>query len=179
MIAKLQELRNELGWQGMSGIVLLLLGLIFSNAVMGPQEERASEMRERAESLDQGAIPGSEMPREATQSPAVMLEKFYDFFTSDEPITDHLARIYGLAESSGLVLREGDYKVVQDKGGRMTQYQILLPVTGSYNQLRGFVARLLDQVKVISLDQIKFERKNANNPAIEAQIMITLYIVRP
>jgi len=179
MIARIQQLKHELGWQGMSGIVLVLLGLFFSNAVLKPQEERAGVMRDKAESLNQRSSLSAGIPGDTPQSKAVVLKRFYDFFVDDKEITDHLAKIYNLAESSGLVLRQGDYKLVLGKNERLMQYQILLPVTGGYNQVRGFVARLLDKVPVISLDQINFERKNANVPTIEAQIMITLYIVRP
>ena len=153
MMEKLQRLRSELGWQGTGGIMLLVLGLLLSNAVLKPQEERATEMRDQAESQNQRSSLSAEMRREALKSPSAMLEKFYGFFAGDQEITDHLAKIYNLAQSNGLELRQGDYKVVRDKDERMTQYQISLPVAGGYNQIRGFAAHVLDEVPVISLDQ--------------------------
>ena len=179
MKARLQQFRHELGWQGMSGILLLLLGLLISDTVLAPQEQRAAAMRDRVEAQNPRSSMSAELQRDVLRSPADMLDKFYGFFVDDQEITDHLAKIYNLAQANGLVLLQGDYKVVRDKNVRMTQYQISLPVTGSYNQIRGFAAHLLDKVPVISLDQIKFERKHPNSPTIEAQIMITLYLVRP
>ena len=174
-----QQIRNELGWQGVAGILLLLAGWAFTSGVMGPAEERAVQVRERAESQNQRSALGKEMQREATGSPAVMLEKFYSFFTTDQEITDQLATIYNLAQANGLVLMQGDYKVVRYKDERMTQYQISLPVVGGYNQVRRFAAQVLDKIPVISLDQIKFERKQAYNAVVEAEIMFTLYMVQP
>ena len=179
MNGKLQQLMRELGWQGMSGMALLLLGLLFSSTVLKPQEERATEMRDRAESQNPRSSLGAEMQREALKSPSAMLERFYGFFVSDQEITDHLAKLYNLAQSNGLELRQGDYKAVQSKGERMTQYQISLPVAGGYNQIRGFAAQVLDQMPVVSLDQIKFERKHAFDQILEAQIIFTLYMVQP
>ena len=177
------RIKNELGWQGISGIVLLLAGLAFSDAVLTSAEERAVQMRSQAESQTQrsalGSARGKEMQRDALNPPAVMLENFYHFFTTDQEITDQLATIYNLAQNNGLELQQGDYKVVRNKDERMTQYQISLPVVGSYNQVRHFAAQVLDKIAIISLDQIKFERKQAYNGAVEAQIMFTLYMVQP
>ena len=174
-----QQIRNELGWQGMGGILLLLAGWAFTGAVLSPAEERVVLVREQAESQNQRSALGKEMQRETQGSPAVMLEKFYNFFTTDKEITDQLATIYNLAQANGLVLMQGDYKVVRNKDERMMQYRITLPVVGSYNQIRSFAARVLDKMPVISLDQIKFERKQTYNGSVEAEIIFTLYMVQP
>ena len=50
------QLRNELGWQGVSGILLLLIGLMFSNSVLGPAEERATQAREKAQAQDRKSV---------------------------------------------------------------------------------------------------------------------------
>lgn len=176
MMKQWHQLRNELGWQGVSGILLLLIGLMFSDSVLGPAEERATQAREKAQGQHQRTALGQEMQSEL---PAVMLQKYYDFFTTDQEITDQLARIYNVAQANGLELRQGDYKVVRAKGERMTQYQITLPLAGGYNQIRRFAAQVLVEMPTLALDQIKFERKQANDSTIEAQIMLTLYRVQP
>ena len=173
------QMKNELGWQGISGMLLLLAGWAFTATLLSPAEERAVQVRSQAESQTHRSALGKEMQRDALNSPAVMLENFYHFFTTDQEITDQLATIYNLAQTNGLELRQGDYKVVRNKDERMTQYQISLPVVGSYNQVRHFAAQVLDKIAIISLDQIKFERKQAYNGAVEAQIMFTLYRVQP
>ena len=171
------QLRNELGWQGVGGILLLLAGLVFSDSVLGPVEEYALQARERAQ--HQRTALGEGMQREARGSPAIMLQKFYDFFTSDQEITDQLARIYNVARANDLELKQGDYKVVRAKGERMMQYQISLPLAGGYNQIRSFAAQVLAEMPTLALDQIRFERKQANDSTIEAQIVFTLYRVQP
>ncbi|MDO8412428.1 MAG: type 4a pilus biogenesis protein PilO [Gallionellaceae bacterium] len=176
MMGQLQQLRQDLGWQGISGAALLLLGLIFSTVVLQPHEERVVQIREQSQ--NQRSSMSEQMHSAALKSPGIMLAKFYDFFISRQEITDHLAKIYSLAQANGLELREGDYKVVRNKDEQVTQYQISLPVAGGYNQIRSFTAQVLDGIAVISLDQIKFDHKHANDPRIEAQIMFTLYWVQ-
>ena len=118
MMNKLNNLSHELGWQGIAGSVLLLIGLLVSNTALAPLEERATQAREQVASQDPGTTLGAEMQRQMNRSPAAMLEKFYDFFASDQEITDHLAKIYNLAQANGLELKKGDYKVVRNKGAR-------------------------------------------------------------
>ena len=176
MINLWNQLRHELGWQGISGIVLLLAGLLISNTVLKPVEERVAQAREQVAAQDTRTSLGAEMQRQANNSPTAMLGKFYDFFATDQEVTDYLARIYNLAQANGLVLRKGDYKVVRNKGERITQYQISLPLTGGYNRIRSFTAQVLEEIPTLSLDQIKFERKQANDPAVEAEVIFTLYM---
>ena len=176
MIDKWLQLRHELGWQGIGGVVLLIVGLIISNVALRPIEERVAQAREQVESQDQhtelGAMNGS-------GSPTAEMEKFYDFFESGKELTDYLAKIYSVAQANSLQLRQGDYKVINSKGERITQYQITLPVTGGYNQIRGFAAQVLDAMPTLSLDMIRFERKQSNDPVVDAEIIFTLYYVEP
>ena len=175
MMNKINNLAHELGWQGIVGAALLLTGLLLSNAALTPLEERATLAREQVAAQDPGTTLGAEMQRQVNSSPAAMLEKFYDFFAVNQEITDHLAKIYNLAQANGLELKKGDYKVVRNKGERITQYQITLPLIGGYNQIRGFSARVLEEITTLSLDQIKFERKQANFSTVEAEVIFTLY----
>ena len=175
MMNKLNNLAHELGWQGIVGAVLLLIGLLVSNAALSPLEERATLAREQVASQDPGTSLGAEMRRQANSSPTAMLEKFYDFFAPDQEVTDHLAKIYNLAQANSLELKKGNYKVVRNKGERITQYQITLPLLGGYNQIRSFSAQVLEEITTLSLDQIKFERKQANISTVEAEVIFTLY----
>ena len=175
MMDKWNQLRHELGWQGISGIVLIVVGLMLSNAVLTPVEERAAEAREQVAAQDTRTSLGAEMQRQVNNSPAAMLEKFYDFFSSNQETTDYLAKIYSLAQANGLVLNKGDYKVTRNQGERITQYQISLPLTGGYNPIRSFTADVLDEIPTLSLDQIRFERKQANDTTVEAEVIFTLY----
>lgn len=179
MINQWNQLRHELGWQGIGGIALLLLGLVISNEVVQPVEERVTQARDQVALQDTRSSLGAEMQRQVNSSPAAMLEKFYDFFATDQEITDYLARIYNLAQANSLALRKGDYKVVRHKGERVTQFQISLPLTGGYNQIRSFAAQVLEEIPTLSLDKIRFERKQANDPAVEAEVMFTLYMEQP
>lgn len=172
------RLRKELGWQGVAGLVLLLVAYVFYSAVLTPLESRAGLMRDKTASLQQRAVFNASMQAAVQKSPAAMLEKFYAFFTTDRSVTDQLAGIYNLAQANGLVLKRADYKLLREKDARLAQYQVALPVRGGYLQIRAFAAQVLAEIPTVALDQIRFERKQAGEQDVEAEIKFTLYLVQ-
>ncbi len=178
MKAQWLSFRNRLGWQGMLGIALLAVAYLFYSVVLEPVEQRARWARAKADTSSRNMILKARMQDAELKSPAVMLERFYAFFATDQAVTDNLAKIYSLAEGNGLVLRHGEYKLQNEKNGRLAQYQIVLPVRGGYLQIRTFAAQVLNKIPTASLDQIRFERKRTGEQNVEAEIKFTLYMVQ-
>lgn len=172
-----QRLKHDLGWQGMVGILLLACAYVFYIEVLTPLEQRARGLREKAEMVNQRGSLNVRMQEVALKSPEAMLGKFYAFFEPGKVVTDELAKIYSLAQANGLELKQGDYKMLREKDTRLTQYQVALPVRGGYTQIRAFAAQVLSGVPTASLDQIRFQRKRAGEPNVEAEIKLTLYLV--
>ena len=56
------------------------------------------------------------------------------------------------------------------------RYQVTLPLRGSYAQVRQFVAAVMNEMPVVSLDDLKFEKQQIGDSAIEAQIRLTLFL---
>lgn len=174
-----QKLGQKLGWQGMLGAILLLTAYLFYSAVLEPMELRAAQVREQTGTPGQRAALNAQMQEAALKSPAAMLENFYAFFAGGQGVSDNLAKIYSLAQASGLELKQGEYKLQRDKDARLVQYQATLPVRGGYMQVRTFAARVLSEIPTAALEQIRFERKLAGDPNVEAEIKFTLYWVQP
>lgn len=179
MKAQWLQLRQKLGWQGMSGAILLLMAYLFYSAVLEPMELRAVQAREQAGTPSQRAALNAQMREAELKSPAAMLEKFYAFFAGGQSVPDNLAKIHSLAQTGGLELKQGEYKLQRDKDARIVQYMITLPVSGGYTKIRTFTARVLSEIPTAALDQIRFERKFAGDPNVGAEIKFTLYWVQP
>jgi hypothetical protein len=58
----------------------------------------------------------------------------------------------------------------------VVRYEIVLPATGSYAQIRDFLRRVLEEIPIASLDHITMKR--GTNNAIEAQMRLTLHMVK-
>jgi hypothetical protein len=97
--------------------------------------------------------------------------------TKDEK-TDFLARLHALSQKAGTELRSADYRV-RKGAGPIERYEISLVASGTYAQVRAFLANSLIQMPVLSLDQVKFKRQHANDSRVEAEVNLTLHVVKP
>ncbi len=55
----------------------------------------------------------------------------------------------------------------------------MLPVAGSYPQLREFLKRALVEIPVLSLDQLTLKRESRDDGAVRAELKMTLHLVKP
>lgn len=56
---------------------------------------------------------------------------------------------------------------------------IVLPVKGSYRQLRRFMARALSDTPALALETVSLNRQAVGDVAIEAQLRFRLYLKKP
>jgi hypothetical protein len=88
----------------------------------------------------------------------------------------HVKVLFGLAAKAGLSLNQGEYKFGYDKASRVTSYQIVLPVKGSYQSIWQFALEALRALPFAALDDIGFRRENINATQVEARVRFTLYL---
>jgi hypothetical protein len=55
----------------------------------------------------------------------------------------------------------------------------VLPLTGSYAQMRDFLKRALAEIPVLSLDQMTLKRETRRDGAVQAELRLTLHMVKP
>ena len=77
-------------------------------------------------------------------------------------------------------MQSANYKTEKaDKAGRIERYEIVLPVEGSYAQLRDFIGRALAEIPVLSLDQLTLKRESRTQGDVQAELRLTLHLVKP
>jgi len=87
-----------------------------------------------------------------------------------------LKTLFALAQKSGLVLRQGEYKRGIDRNARLHTYQINLPVKGSYAQVWQFALGALRALPYAALDDVSFKRDSIGDTGLEARLRLTLYL---
>jgi Tfp pilus assembly protein PilO len=139
---------------------------------MGPMQARNAELQERV---------ARQAPAAQASGPAVSSQDrvaaVYDFLRKDQQATDWLATLYGIGSATGVQLKSASYRT-QPADGRIVRYEIVLPVAGSYPQIREFLRRSLAEIPVLSLDQINLKRENRNDGAVNAELRLTLHMVK-
>lgn len=173
MKRRLEQLREQLGWQGVSGIVLLVLAGAFLVLALNPLEQETGFMHNRLDGVRSKAAMQSRSFSLGDRQKE--LGMFFESLPAEEEVTDVLAKVYAIAEASGLEFKQAEYHL-EDKDHPKVEYKISFPVQGDYGRVRYFVSRVLAEHPAISLDQISFQRDKVNDPVLKTDIRLTLFL---
>jgi Tfp pilus assembly protein PilO len=164
MKALLARTRREIGPLGLCAIALLVGALAFSSAVVKPLEEQSILLRQKAR--------GAQAPARDQSSDKVA--QVYEMLRKDESPTDWLAKMHGIGVATGVQVKSAAYKTERTEG-LIVRYEITLPVSGSYGQIRDFLKRSLAEIPVMSVDSLALKREGQ---ALHAELRLTLHMVK-
>jgi len=168
--ALLYRAREELGVTGVAGIALFVAAALFMAFVLQPLKAKNRVLEARAGiGRDLGAVQHA--------NAADKIGAVYQYLEKPEATTDWLAKLYAIGRATGVELQSATYKT-QNAGGRLQRYEIVLPLTGSYTQMRDFLKRSLAEIPVLSLDQISLKRENRREGTVQAELRLTLHMVK-
>lgn len=171
MSAKLQKLRGMLGVTGLAAVALFAGAALFLVLVLRPLEVRNDLLQDELARSERQAQPGR-------ASAGARLAAFYRYFETGETATDWLARLNAIGASTGVQVRSAEYRM-QKTGTRIERYEMVLPLTGSYPQIRAFLRTALAEIPVLSLDQVTLRRERAQDGAVQAEARMTFHLARP
>jgi hypothetical protein len=165
---------ERLGWQGVVGVGLLAFVAAFYFSAYRPEQMRLEELRLEVARL------GDARTRPARQPLSVVdkLDAFYREFPPSGHVSDSLEKIFAAADEQAITLEQGEYRAVRDSVGRLSHYQVILPLRGTYPRIRKFVASALAQVRSLSLESIQFERQKVGDQSVEAKVKLVMYMER-
>lgn len=174
----LVEALARLGLVGALGAALLALSALGAVLVVLPAHEHAAEL---AHDVEQGRArlarlrSGEEVQAAAPEAQAA---RFHDALPEQRAATAAIDRIYAAAEQEKLSLARGEYSLVIEPATGLAQYQILLPVRGTYPQIRRFVGTALDAVPALGLEDLSLQRKKIGDAQVDARLRMTLHLAR-
>jgi Tfp pilus assembly protein PilO len=165
----------QLGWPGMVGLGLaVFVGAFYFSTLLPLQAQLEELQKQNVKERLHGAAKTRES--EYSNAPRDTLSAFYGYFPQPTALPDLLDKVFAAAKAQGLELKHGEYRAVNDKVSGMTQFQISLPVRGSYPQIRGFVDRTLSDVPTLSLQGIQFDRQKVGETAVDAKVSLDVYL---
>lgn len=160
-VQRFRHLSQELGALGTAALIMLAAAGVFFILVLQPMKDDRARM--------EGAL--SKKPESQAN-----LAGFYGFLESkDESTTDALAKLHAIGTATGVAMQSGNYRT-QQAAGRLERYELQLPVSGSYGQIRDFLNRALAEIPALSLDQMTL-RRDGRNDAVQAELRLTLHKV--
>jgi hypothetical protein len=168
-------IRRELGGLGLASLGVLAAALLFLVFVVRPLEMRGDRLQEV---LATSAARGTAAGTGSASHNAAKLAALYGHLETREQTTDLLARLNAAGAAAGVELRAAEYRV-QKGASRIERYEITLPVAGSYAQIRNFLAKALAEIPALSLDQVSVRKQRASDAQVQAELRLTLHMVRP
>lgn len=161
---------GRLGAAGVLGLGSLLACAGFYLSAVVPAERELAAQQLAAERLR------TRTPHQAVAADGRgdQLRRFYNLFPPVDQLTDQLEQLYSIARKSQLELSQGEYRL-EKRGAGLWSYRVVLPVRGTYPQVRGFVAAVLKSMPIASVDGLRFERKKAVDTQIDAQVRLTIH----
>lgn len=172
MVRALDMLRfylGRLGRAGVAGLVMLFAALAYEYAVVLPREAALDAQRLRNEQLRQEAAALRAHELEAALAAGGK--------TPMAPAaTDALRRLFDAAENANLELDRGEYRLTEIREANLRRYQLSLPVTGSYPDIRAFVTEALNADPALALGAISLRRDSIEAAELDAQLSFTLFL---
>ncbi len=159
---------DRIGFAGVGAIGLLAAALFFSNFMVKPLVEKNLSLQEAATRHGRRADAGQSGEKVAA---------VYEYLRKEEDTTDWLAKLHGIGTATGLQMRSATYRT-QPTEGRIVRYEIVLPVAGSYGQIRDFLKRAALEIPVLSIDQVTLKKEERKGAALQAEMRLTLHMVK-
>jgi len=164
----MKNIVERIGVAGVAAIGLLAAALFFSNFMVKPLEQKNLSLTEAA--TRQGRKADSAQSGEKVAA-------VYEYLRKEEDTTDWLAKLHGIGTATGIQMRTASYRT-QPTEGRIVRYEIVLPVTGSYGQIRDFLKRAALEIPVLSIDQVTLKKEEKKGGSLHAEMRLTLHMVK-
>ncbi|WP_285420049.1 GspMb/PilO family protein [Pseudomonas sp. efr-133-TYG-5] len=172
------EYLQGLGVPGLAGLALLIVTLAWALGGLLPGWQSLQQLSQQTQDasgylakVEDGSIAPPVVPQR-------QLDDFRNKLPAQPQATVAIDRIYALAAQEHITLARGEYALGVDPKTHLARYQILLPVRGSYPQLRRFLHALLGQLPAVVVEDVEFQRKKIADTDLSGRIRMTLYLSR-
>lgn len=155
---------GRLGWPGRLGAVLVLLGGVLVGGSVWQARPDANPVKHVAGPAA-GIDAAGAAPRPMA-SPTV----------PEGELHESVNLLFRAALAHKLELAEGDYRLASAADASYRVYSITLPVKGSYEQLRAFLAECLRTNPKLSLDALEFRREQISEEALQTRVKFSMFI---
>ena len=169
---------NQLGALGLiGGCLVLASALLFglkiasANTALVLAQEQLNEKKLNAKEL---------YSQQKTKQPKPEIFDFYSAFPKTSDLSTTLQAIKNTASKNRLELNRGDYKFTlisknKTKVQDIAKYEIKLPLSGNYTQIRTFINDILLQLPTLALSDVQLKRENSLSPKIDANLTFIFF----
>lgn len=174
----LEQLRR-VGPVGLGAAAVAVLALGVTVAGVLPQWHAVRELRasEADASVQLERVKRGEL-KIAVKPEQQALDTLRQQLPGQPEASELIERLYHLAGAERISLARGEYALGVDPKTQLARYQIVLPVRGSYPQIRGFLRGLIGQLPTLVLEDLELQRKRIGDRELNGRLRMTLYLSR-
>ena len=173
-----RERLQRLGWPALLGLGLILASLLYAGLGLWPAWRAGEQLQQQSRQAERLLADVERGVAPKPQVPGRQLDDFHQRLPAQLQATQALDRIYALAERERISLARGEYALGIDPQTRLARYQIVLPVSGSYAQLRRFLHALGRELPALVLEDLELQRKRIADAQLGGRLRMTLYLSR-
>ncbi|MBA2961847.1 MULTISPECIES: pilus assembly protein PilO [Ramlibacter] len=170
------EFLRALRWPGAAGALLAAASLAWTGAVLLPAQARLAAGQEQLARAERRAAAVRSGLASAPQSAATRRKLFYGALPAMTELTQNIDRIYAAAATEQLSLVRGEYMGAEIPAAGLVRYKIVLPLKGTYPQVRRFAAACATGVPGLSLDDLSLQRQSIADAKVDARVQMSIYV---
>ena len=179
---------KNLGLLGSAGLAITLGCGLFYVLVALPFNAQISQAQQQLNNIKSNEMILPNVQETPANDVSQDIAAIKQMLPQANTLHDWLGLIDKAAFKQGLRLNRGDYKFTQIKQGKVagnqkitgnqyaSRYEIVLPVTGQYVQIRQFIANVLQSQPALALSSLKIQRDNALSANVEARLVFMLFL---
>jgi hypothetical protein len=164
------------GWPAWLGGVLLAAAMLAGPLVSDPLREQAAALQSQAERARAARAAPAVDPAQRARREA---EAFVNQLPAGDAALAAVQDLHQLAQSHGVRLASGEYRLVAEAGQGWQRYQISLPAQANDLALRRWMADALNRWPSLALDDLSASREQAAQDALQARVRWTFYLRQP
>ena len=168
-----QLLWQTLGWKGLAGLLLIIGSVSYLIIVAAPKAQQLQQLQMKVDAVK--ANPKQNISNRTNNDTSDITRIFYDVLPTQTEASSKISEILRVATDNGLVINKVEYEQPLSVSP-LIQYQIKLPLTGNYMQIRQFINQVLNTLPSIALNDISLKREDIATDLVDAQIKFTLYL---
>ena len=151
----------------------MVLAFVCVWTVVLPQRDGLTSLREQLATAQAQASGGGPS---ATTSPARQSSEFLGQLPTRRDFPAILGIVLQQARAANLSLESGSYEWRPGKDGGPGRYRIVLPVRGTYPEIRQFIEATLVAAPPVALESLHFARGEVAESAVDADICFVVFL---
>jgi hypothetical protein len=164
---------HQAGWPAWLGVALVAAAVLAGPLLSDPLRAEATAWTAQA---DRARSTRATLPQDPVQRARDDAAAFLAQLPEGDAALAAVQDLHQLAQTHGVQLASGEYRLVPESGQRWQRYQITLPAQGSELALRRWMADALERWPSLALDDWSAAREQASQEAVQARVRWSFYL---